>query len=70
MANIDTSRRCDGCGAQAYVTLILTTGGELLFCGNHWDRHKHTLQDAGVYDDEPLKQMRRDIQSPKLSVDA
>jgi hypothetical protein len=28
--------RCDRCGAQAYVRVVLaTSGGELLFCGHH-----------------------------------
>jgi hypothetical protein len=27
--------RCDRCGAQAYVRAVLTSGGELLFCGHH-----------------------------------
>ncbi len=27
--------RCDRCGAQAYVRVILASGSELLFCGHH-----------------------------------
>ncbi|KHL03093.1 DUF7455 domain-containing protein [Sinomonas humi] len=28
--------RCDRCGAQAYVRVVLeTSGGELLFCAHH-----------------------------------
>lgn len=28
--------RCDRCGAQAYVRVVLeNSGGELLFCGHH-----------------------------------
>lgn len=31
--------RCDRCGAQAYVQVVLTSGGELLFCGHHAKAH-------------------------------
>ncbi|MGN6403863.1 DUF7455 domain-containing protein [Sinomonas sp.] len=28
--------RCDSCGAQAYVRVVLeTSGGELMFCAHH-----------------------------------
>lgn len=33
---LNSSHRCDGCGAQAYVEVILNRGGLLLFCGHHW----------------------------------
>lgn len=33
------SDRCDRCGAQAYVQVVLTSGGELLFCGHHARAH-------------------------------
>jgi len=33
---LDTMDRCDRCGAQAYVRVVLeSSGGELLFCGHH-----------------------------------
>ena len=31
--------RCDRCGAQAYVQVVLTSGGELLFCAHHAKAH-------------------------------
>jgi hypothetical protein len=31
--------RCDRCGAQAYVQVVLTSGGDLLFCGHHAKIH-------------------------------
>ena len=37
--------RCDGCGAQAYVRVTLVGGGQLLFCGHHWNRHADSLRD-------------------------
>lgn len=36
--------RCDRCGAQAYVRVSLTAGGELLFCGHHFREHEARLR--------------------------
>lgn len=37
--------RCDRCGAQAYVRVILeSSGGELLFCGHHARAVEATLK--------------------------
>lgn len=36
--------RCDRCGAQAYVKVALTSGGELLFCAHHARAHADALQ--------------------------
>lgn len=36
--------RCDRCGAQAYVRVVLTTGTDLQFCGHHWSRHEDALR--------------------------
>lgn len=36
---LTASDRCDRCGAQAYVHVRLTSGGELLFCGHHARAH-------------------------------
>lgn len=57
---VDTSQRCDRCGAQAYVTVLLgESGHELQFCGNHWDRYEHVLTgDGNVVDRTPLDAFR------------
>ncbi len=34
----ELSERCDRCGAQAKITLQLTAGGGLSFCGHHGNR--------------------------------
>ena len=51
MTNATASRtlnaldRCDRCGAQAYVRVILeSTDGELLFCGHHARAVEATLK--------------------------
>jgi hypothetical protein len=39
--------RCDRCGAQAYVQVQLTSGGELLFCAHHAKDHLPKLKEQG-----------------------
>ena len=34
---------CDRCGAQAYVRVVLSGGGELLFCAHHGRQHGEAL---------------------------
>ncbi|GAA1076882.1 MAG: hypothetical protein JK586_01290 [Nocardiopsis sp. BM-2018] len=36
--------RCDRCGAQAYVRVLLNSGGELLFCAHHMRKHDDSLR--------------------------
>ena len=38
--------RCDRCGAQAYVRVMLASGGELLFCAHHGRQHTPALASA------------------------
>ena len=35
--------RCDRCGAQAYLRVELSSGGELLFCAHHASKHREKL---------------------------
>ena len=35
--------RCDRCGAQAYVRVLLASSGELLFCAHHNRQHAPAL---------------------------
>jgi hypothetical protein len=45
--------RCDRCGAQAYLRVVLATGGELLFCAHHGRKHHEKLsQIAHSWHDE------------------
>ncbi|MDO5753949.1 hypothetical protein [Arthrobacter sp.] len=42
---LTTLDRCDRCGAQAYVRVVLeSSGGELLFCGHHARAVESTLK--------------------------
>ncbi|TQN32295.1 hypothetical protein FHX37_2245 [Haloactinospora alba] len=36
--------RCDRCGAQAYVRVVLNSGGELLFCAHHMREHDDSIR--------------------------
>ncbi|MCY7372838.1 MAG: hypothetical protein LH461_03950 [Spirochaetaceae bacterium] len=40
--------RCDRCGAQAYIRVTLTSGGELLFCAHHGRAHEVRLREMSV----------------------
>lgn len=52
-AQLTAEDRCDRCGAQAYLRVELTTGGELLFCAHHAREHGDRLREiaANVYDE-------------------
>ena len=45
---LDASDRCDRCGAQAYMRVTLTSGGELLFCAHHGRAHQDKLQQVAL----------------------
>lgn len=48
--------RCDRCGAQAYLRVLLVSGGELLFCAHHGREHGPKLQEvAKAFHDETGK---------------
>lgn len=59
---LSASDRCDRCGAQAYVRVVLSGGGELLFCRHHYSEHEGRLASlASAIDDE------RDSLEPKVT---
>lgn len=45
--------RCDRCGAQAQVRVLLASGGELLFCAHHARTHQDRLREleAKIHDE-------------------
>lgn len=45
---LDATDRCDRCGAQAYLRVILASGGELLFCAHHGKAHQDKLQQVAL----------------------
>ena len=41
--------RCDRCGAQAYVRVVLeSSGGELLFCAHHGRQYEDKLREVAI----------------------
>ncbi|PIE21530.1 MAG: hypothetical protein CSA64_01830 [Arachnia propionica] len=51
--------RCDRCGAQAYLRVILPSGGELMFCAHHAAQHREKLdQIASKVQDETSRLYR------------
>ena len=50
---LTASDRCDSCGAQAYVRVVLESGGELLFCAHHASANEEKLRPmASLWQDE------------------
>ena len=43
-STLTATDRCDRCGAQAYIRVILTAGGDLLFCSHHYNEHADKLR--------------------------
>jgi len=42
--SLTASDRCDRCGAQAYIRVVLLAGGDLLFCSHHFNEHSEKLR--------------------------
>ena len=40
---MNAMHRCDRCGVQAYVRVLLRSRQELLFCGHHYRQHAPAL---------------------------
>jgi hypothetical protein len=39
--------RCDRCGAQAFIRVVLPSGQDLLFCSHHGRKHEQELRALG-----------------------
>ncbi|MEZ5116487.1 MAG: hypothetical protein R2737_09485 [Candidatus Nanopelagicales bacterium] len=46
--SLTAADRCDRCGAQAYVRVVLVSGSELLFCAHHFEAHSGALRDRAA----------------------
>jgi hypothetical protein len=40
--------RCDRCGAQAYIRVVLSSGSELLFCAHHGRKYDEKLREVAT----------------------
>ncbi|WP_182561324.1 DUF7455 domain-containing protein [Microlunatus kandeliicorticis] len=47
-AALNAADRCDRCGAQAYMRVTLSGGGELLFCAHHGKEHADRLKQVAL----------------------
>lgn len=53
---LNSTDRCDRCGAQAYVRALLISGGELTFCAHHGKSYAEGLKTvAARIQDESVK---------------
>jgi hypothetical protein len=46
--SLTAADRCDRCGAQAYLRVMLASGGELLFCAHHGKTYNEGLRKVAV----------------------
>ncbi|HOB03967.1 MAG TPA: hypothetical protein PKM36_01695 [Propionibacteriaceae bacterium] len=46
--SLTAADRCDRCGAQAYLRVTLTGGGELMFCAHHAKAHSDKLRQVAL----------------------
>jgi hypothetical protein len=51
--------RCDRCGAQAYVRVLLPGRQDLLFCAHHYRQHEPALAKAAVDIRDEMEQLTR-----------
>lgn len=58
--------RCDRCGAQAYVKVLLQAGGELMFCAHHARAHGDALHSIAA---EVIDETERLHAKPELVED-
>ena len=45
---MNATHRCDRCGAQAYVRVLLRSRQDLLFCAHHYRQHAPALAKVAV----------------------
>lgn len=59
--------RCDRCGSQAYVHVVLPSGNDLMFCGHHWTANKDLILDLDhVLVHDELGRLTSDHQSDTI----
>jgi len=45
---MNATHRCDRCGAQAYVRILLRSRQDLLFCAHHYRQHASALAEVAI----------------------
>lgn len=57
---LTTADRCDVCGAQAFIRVVLASG-ELLFCGHHGHAHMSALEKQALFIQDETSQLAADL---------
>ena len=57
--------RCDRCGAQAYVRVLLPNSGELLFCAHHNRQHAPVLTKVAVDIQDETERLTRGAETTR-----
>jgi 4-hydroxyphenylpyruvate dioxygenase-like putative hemolysin len=56
---LNAAHRCDRCGAQAYVRVLLHTRQDLLFCEHHYRQHTPALAKVAVQIHDQTERLAR-----------
>ena len=56
---LTTADRCDACGAQAFIRVVLASG-ELLFCGHHGRRNMTSLEKQALFIQDETSRLTAD----------
>lgn len=54
MSILTKQDRCDACSAEARYIVVLQSGGDLILCGHHTDKHREALEARGGIILDPL----------------
>jgi hypothetical protein len=57
---MNATHRCDRCGAQACVRVLLRSGHDLLFCAHHYRHHAPALAEVAVAIQDETQRLARD----------
>jgi 4-hydroxyphenylpyruvate dioxygenase-like putative hemolysin len=58
-SRLNAARRCDRCGAQAYVRVLLHTRQDLLFCAHHYRQHAPALAKVAAQIQDQTERLAR-----------
>ena len=56
---INALHRCDRCGAQAYVRVLLHSHQDLLFCAHHYRQHAPMLAKVAAHIHDETERLQR-----------
>jgi 4-hydroxyphenylpyruvate dioxygenase-like putative hemolysin len=56
---MNVRHRCDSCGAQAYVRIILRNRHDLLFCAHYYRQHEPALAKVAVAIQDETQRLTR-----------